>query len=38
MEELIKRLPPKDRKFVVGYGMDAGSKYRNLPNIVYIES
>lgn len=25
-------------KFVVGYGMDAGSKYRNLPNIVYIES
>ena len=25
-------------KFVVGYGMDAASKYRNLPNIVYIES
>lgn len=25
-------------KFVVGYGMDASSKYRNLPNIVYIES
>ena len=25
-------------KFVVGYGMDAGSKYRNLPNIVYINS
>lgn len=24
-------------KFVVGYGMDAASKYRNLPNIVYIE-
>lgn len=23
-------------KFVVGYGMDAGNKYRNLPNIVYI--
>ena len=25
-------------KFVVGYGMDAGNKYRNLPNIVYINS
>ena len=25
-------------KFVVGYGMDAASKYRNLSNIVYIES
>ncbi len=24
-------------KFVVGYGMDASRKYRNLPNIVYLE-
>ena len=25
-------------KFVVGYGMDASNRYRNLPNIVYINS